>query len=202
MRLTLACAALALASGPALAQCLDSGDLARGIVVTYENGDATTMRRVRDGSVQVDEAYADGSPSMRFRAVRGIYYVEEYQPGPDGKPVRGTGLEVIFPVDPATLPVPAAGATWTGETVNRFDDGTERAETTSATFTASPPILLGGCSYDALAVALRYDWGPEGGMDLDYLYLTDLGTAIILAKTYDGDKPSETVPVGLSLAGK
>jgi hypothetical protein len=157
MRFLPALAALLASAQAVEAECLDAGDLGRGVVVSFDNGDATTMRRMSDGSIQVDEVYADGSPTLRLRAAHGIYFFEEYSLDAAGEAVPGSRLRVEFPQDPRTLPKPAAGATWSGETVNLFEDGGERRETTSASFGPGAPLVLGDCSYETLAATLRYD---------------------------------------------
>ena len=202
MRLPVIAALLAVSAGPALSECLDAADLGRGIVVTYVNGDVTTMRRVSDGTVQVDETYADGTQPMRFRAQRGIYFLEEHGVLPDGAPVPGTRLEIAFAQDPETLPLPADGIAWTGETTNIFENGTQRAETMSIAFTAAPPVLLSGCAYQTLDTDLRYDWGADGGITLEYLYLTELGVGIVISNHFDGGERLEAFPASLALAGK
>lgn len=191
-----------LAAAPASAACLDESDLGRGVVVTYANGDSTLMRRGADGYVGVEERYANGDPTMRLRAHRGIYFVGEVQLDERGAEVPGSRLEVRFAEDPATFPDPAPGVTWTGRGVNVFADGAERPETTTATFSAAPPLTLGDCTYEAVTADLRYDWGPDGGLTLRYLFLPEIGTGIILSNQFDGGELNETVPVSLTLATK
>lgn len=202
MRTALALAVLLSGASPAFAQCLTSADLARGVVVGFQSGDRTFMRMMEDGYLQIDETYADGSPTIRFRAHRGIYFTEEYELGANGQPAPGSRLVIEFPVNPAKLPEPAPGAGWTGQTTNVFEDGYRRAETTTFTYTAAPSITLSGCTYDAVNADLRYDWGTEGGLTLRYVYLPALQTAILLSNQFDGDQLASTTPVSLTLSGK
>lgn len=189
-------AALILA-GPVAAQCLDASVLSRGLVVTYDNGDVTVIRRTSGGYQTVDERYASGDPDFRFRAHRGIYFVEEFEPDAQGRPVPGTGLVVEFPIDPADLPDPAPGARWEGRTVNLFDDGGSREEVTTFSFVEAPDVTLSGCTYALLRADVRYDWGEEGWLELQYAYLTDIGTAILMSSRFEGEDPATYVPVSL-----
>ncbi|SMY07846.1 hypothetical protein [Flavimaricola marinus] len=194
--------ALAVLAGPAVADCFDQSALTRGLTVRYDNSDFTTIRRTGDGYQQIDEFYDAGDSMMRFRAHRGVYFVEEYEPGPDGAPIDGTGLIIEFPVDPATLPTPAAGVEWTGETVNIFDDGTRRPEVATVGFVAAPSINLSGCDYEVLRTNVHYDWGDEGWLRLRYAYLPAIGTALLLSSQFDGEDPFTYTPVALEQATK
>ncbi len=197
MRAFLTSAILALAASPAFSQCLTSADLAQGITVTFQSGDHTTTRSMPDGSLQVDESYANGNPTIRFTAWKGVYFTEEFELGADGAPVPGTRLVIEFPVTPAKLPVPAAGGSWSGNTTNVFSDGYRRPEATTITFAAGAPITLSGCTYDTVASTLRYDWGQEGGLTLHYLYLPQVGLAILQDNQFDGEAMSTTLAVAM-----
>ena len=193
---------LALAAAPAMAQCLDETALGRGVVVAFENGDLTTMRRTADGTIQVDESFANGNPTIRLRAARGIYYYQEFELDAAGQEVPGSRLDIVFPVPFAELPAPAAGIEWAGRTLNRFADGTERPEETSIRFDQGAPLRLSGCDYAVLDAALRYDWGAEGGLTLRYDYLPALGVGIVRSSQFDGEARNEKVPVALTPATK
>ncbi|MGZ9809703.1 hypothetical protein ACXN5S_04505 [Pseudoroseicyclus sp. H15] len=190
-------AALSLLASVAGAECLDSSDLTRGVVVRFENGDYTISRRQGDGYLGMEEHYANGGAPMYFRAHRGIYFVEEGEASPTGGTVAGTGLTIDFPTDPAILPEPLPGVSWEGQTVNLFDDGSTRDERVTIRYSEAPPITLSDCSYEAVRADIRYDWGDQGGLDLAYLYLPEVKTAMILSSQFDGDVMSETRPVGL-----
>jgi len=202
MRIFLSFAAAAVLAGPAMSQCLTAADLSRGVVVGFESGDRTIMRRMSDGYLQIDETYANGDPTMRFRAWKGIYFTEEFELGSNGQAVAGTRLVIEFPVDPMSLPEPFPGMAWSGQTTNVFDDGFRRPETTSFNFVQSGPISLSGCSYDTVTANLRYDWGADGGLNLQYLYLPAMQTAILLSNQFDGEGMATTTPVTLTVAGK
>ncbi|WP_373353094.1 hypothetical protein [Pseudoroseicyclus sp. CXY001] len=197
-------AALALCTiaGTAGAECLSAADLGRGVVARFENGDFTVMRRQADGYLTIEENYVDGTPPTRFRAHRGIYFVAEGESDGNGGIVPGTGLEVVFEVDPARLPEPLPGVAWEGPTVNVFDDGSTRNEVMSVHFSAAPPLTLSGCDYEVIRAEIRYDWGPDGGAELTYLYLPEVTTAVILSNQFDGDDLFTTTPVGLERHSK
>jgi hypothetical protein len=188
---------LVLAPLGAAAQCLDQSALSRGITVRYESGDFATMRRGADGYVTVEEHYVNGDPTMRLRAHRGIFFVDEVQIDANGQPVPDTRLSVEYPVDPATIEDPAAGSGWEGQTLNRFADGYTRPEKTSLLFSEGDGLDVAGCSYDALVADVRYDWGQEGGLTLQYLYLPELGTAVLLSSHFDGGDQRVTTPVAI-----
>lgn len=197
LALALTLPATALTAAPQ-ATCLTAADLTRGIVVTFETGDRTIVRRTGDGTQVIDETYGPDQPAQRFRAWHGIYVVEEFELASDGSKVPGTGLAVEFGVDPATLPRPAAGVTWTGRTVNVFDGGDRRNETTSVAFRPLPPVTFGDCTYAALDAALTYDRGHDGALHLRYHYLPDLDTAILLStQDHTEDMPQTVAPVAL-----
>ena len=198
-------AAMIAATGfalPAAAECLDETALSRGLTIRYEGGDYTTIRRTGGGYQLVDEYYSSGDPPYRYRAHRGIYFVEEFEPDANGRPVAGSRLVVEFEVDPATLPEPAAGVTWQGRTTNVFDDGTTRAEDVTIVFEAGPPLRVTGCDYQALSSRVRYDWGDEGALSLTYAYLPAIGTAVLLGSQFDGDDSLTFVPLALERASK
>ena len=48
---------------------------------------------------------------------------------------------------------------------------------------------------------MRYDWGADGGLTLQYLYLPAVQTAILLSNQFDGDQMATTTPVTLTLDG-
>jgi hypothetical protein len=198
----LAFLALVALPPPAAAQCLAATALGRGVVVSFDNGDMTTMQRMADGAIRVDEVFANGNQPLRLRAARGIYYFEEFQIDEAGEEVPGSRLDILFPVPLSDLPEPAAGVEWSGSTLNRFADGTERPETTTITFLEGQPVRLSGCDYDTLDVAMRYDWGREGGLTLRYAYLPAIGIGLVLTSQFDGAVANEKAPVGLTLATK
>ncbi|MBM1219355.1 hypothetical protein JQU17_04035 [Ponticoccus sp. SC2-23] len=194
------CAALAV--GAAQAECLGPADLTRGVVVEYQTGDYTTIRRIGDGTHLIEERYASGDAPWVLRAWHGVYFVEEWQLNAAGGREPGTTLVVEFPIDPARFPPPLPGLGWTGRTVNQFDDGTSREETTILRFSQGAPLELSGCTYSTILAELRYDWGEEGGLDLRYLYLEELGTAILEWSELDGEDTAALVPVALRRASK
>ncbi|WP_218014035.1 hypothetical protein [Rubellimicrobium roseum] len=202
MRVLSALAALLVPAAPAAADCLGGDHLGRGVVVTFENGDRTTLRRLADGAIEVEERRAGEGAAMRYRSAFGVYFFEEVELDEDGAPVPGTRLEVLYPQDPLTLPPPAPGIVWSGRTTNRFADGQERAEIATVRFLEGEPLEIGGCSYRTVAAELRYDWGKAGGLTLRYDYLIDLGAAVIRSNRFDGSALRETRPVRLAPARK
>ncbi len=195
-------AALALFATAAAAECLDRTALARGVAVTFENGDVTIMQRRADGTIRLEESFASGAPTIRLHAARGIYYVQEYELDVEGREAPGTRLDILFPLPLSELPEPAAGIGWSGQTLNRLPGGRERPEATSLRFEAGPTLRLSGCDYETLAADLRYDWGAEGGLTLRYDYLPALGVGIVRSSQFDGETAYEKVPVALTPASK
>ncbi|MCC5975841.1 MAG: hypothetical protein JJT81_17585 [Rubellimicrobium sp.] len=179
------------------ADCIGTADLSRGIVVTFDNGDSTQMQRMGDGLIELLEIYADGGSTWWFRARHGIYFVEEAELDPQGNPYPGSQLVIDFGMDLSGLPVPVAGESWSGETVNIFDDGYRRPEVASYIFSADGPLVLDGCEYEVVRADVRYDWEDEGGMTLHYSFLPALGTAILIASQMDGDEELVAHPVAI-----
>lgn len=194
---------LVVAPATAVCQCLDATALGRGVVISFDNGDLTTMQRMADGALRVVEEFADGSPTLQLRAAWGIYYFEEFQIDEAGQEVAGSRLDILFPVPLSDLPRPAAGMEWSGETINRFADGTERPEITTIRLAAAgQPLRLSGCDYETIDMVLRYDWGEEGGLTLHASYLPAIGIGIVLSSQYDGSQASAKTPVGMTPARK
>lgn len=189
-------------AGVSQAECLGPPDLTRGVTVQYQTGDNTTIRRSGDGTHLIEERYASGEAPWFLRAWHGVYFVEEWQVAADGQRAAGTTLSIEFPIDPSLLPRPLPGLSWTGQTINHFDDGTSRAETTILRFSEGQPLDLSGCVYSTIRAELRYDWGEEGGLDLRYLFLEELGTAILEWSEFDGEENAPLVPVALVRASK
>lgn len=202
MRTAFLALGLAMAGGSGWAQCVTQNDLGRGVVVTFDTGDRTITRARGDGVLQVDETYLNGAPTRRFLARHGVYFLEEFEVAANGGQVPGTRLVIEFPLDPARLPLPAPGTSWTGQTVNVFEDGATRAETTTIAFSDAPDITLGACTYEAVQADLRYDWGAEGGLTLSYLYLPAVGAAVLMSNQFDGGERITSVPVDLAVLRK
>jgi len=195
-------AGLALVSGAASAQCLSAADLGRGIFVTFDNGDTALSRRGADGYLHIEEHYYDSDAYFVFRAHRGVYFVEEFEVDANGTPYAGTHLRTEFPVDPARLPTPAPGGSWSGISTNIFEDGYRRSETTSYEFSAAEPITLSGCTYEVVRTDVSYDWGVEGSMTLYYMFLPALDATILITSHFDGNLPMTAYPVSIELARK
>ncbi len=195
-------AGLALVSGAVSAQCLSASDLGRGVFVTFDNGDTALSQRGADGYLQIEEYYADSGTYFLFRAHRGIYFTEEVEIDPSGNPYFGTHLRTEFPVDPARLPTPAPGGSWSGVTTNIFEDGYRRSETASYQFSTAEPISLSGCTYEVVRTDVSYDWGVEGSMTLYYMFLPELGASILITSHFEGDMPMTAYPVSIELARK
>jgi len=194
--------ALCLIGGLASAECFGPEDLTRGVVFEYPGGDYTTIQRQGDGAHLVTESYGDGSAPFGLRAYRGIYFVEEWEITPSGGRAPGSGLTIEFPVDPARLPEPVPGLNLQGQTINYFESGGTRDETTILSAIEGGPITLGGCTYETVTVDLRYDWGDEGGLSLRYRYLPELGTATLEWSQFDGEQNPPSPPIGLRRATK
>lgn len=194
-------ALLCLMATVAQAECFGPSDLTRGLTISYDSGDRTTIQRLGDGTHLVREDYASGEPSWALRAHHGVYFVEEWQVEGEGR-APGSGLVIEFPVDPYLLPAPVPGLSWEGQTTNHFEGGGSRPETTSLHFTAAPPLTLSGCTYEIIGADLRYDWGDEGGLTLRYLYFPAIGTAFLEWSEFDDESNVPLVPVALERATK
>jgi hypothetical protein len=204
MRLSLIATTCVLAglAGPLTAQCVTSADLSRGVTVQFENGDFTVSQRRDGGYLEVTEYYNNGDNPIQFRAHRGIYFVQEFEIDSQGNPVPGTLLDIEFQTDPSRLPDPTPGVYWEGPTVNIFEGGGTRDEITSVRYSDMPDVTLSGCTYDAVRADLRYDWGPDGGLSLAYVYLPEVGTAYILSNQFDGSDLNTTTAVSIGLRSK
>jgi len=188
----------------ALAQsaCPTDRDLARGVIVGYEQGDTVTLTRRGDGKIVVIEAYADDTPTTQFIGAHGLYLESEVDLV-GGRPDEPTRLTIDFGIDTFDLPHPEPGTSFHHKTINIFADGSQRDEEFSVAFGALRKTTLSGCRYDVIPAILRYAWPDEAnGMSLEYHYLPRLGAAIIVSSQFDGEPASPITPNQISLRQK
>lgn len=175
---------LAVLPGVAMAECPTAADMARGVEVTFANGDVTVMRDLGAGMIEVEEYYSWHDEGRRYFAYLGIYVTDEGPLTWDGTAGDGATVRTYYPVDVLEMPVPTADAPdWTG--VLRRDIGEDLAETPEyvVKFGAMDPVVIGGCTYEAVAVGESLRPGAEDQKDQYSWYLPELGTGFIMGWT-------------------
>jgi hypothetical protein len=175
---------VALFGQSAMAECVTAADLERGIRVTFDNGDTTTLRAVSDGMTEVFEYMTWNENIGRYQTYLGLYYVDEIMLDASGEPQPETRRTTRYDVPVTELPVPQADlAPLDLEIMAREFTRSMMAETQSLVFGPADPIILDGCIYKAIAVGQRDRPGEATQRDKYYYYLPDLGVAFIVAWT-------------------
>lgn len=188
---------LYLSSRPVGLEDHRSGDLFTRMFVRYDNGDIVMIRPLGQGYQEIEEVFASGEPPLKYRAHRGLYVVSECEPGPDGRPMPGSGLRIQFPVDPAQMPEPLPGAAWSGEIVKIFDDDSRVTSTMDIAFSAAPSIELSGVRYGVVHAEITFDAGTERQLKVCYKYLPALRTSLYVSSKFENDEETRIAPVKL-----
>jgi hypothetical protein len=198
----LACLAC-LAPGLGRADCPTAADMARGVEVTFANGDVTVLRDLGAGMIEVEEYYAWHPEGRRYFAYLGIYVTDEGPLLPEGERDPEREVSTVYPVPVIDMPVPTATAPdWEGRL--RRDIGTDVSETPEyhVRFDAMEPVVIGACSYAAVAVGESLRPGAEDQKDQYSFYLPDLGAGFIMGWTI-GRELQQTEAVAIrALAGE
>ncbi|GGL69298.1 hypothetical protein [Wenxinia marina] len=161
---------VALAAGPASAQCVTPADMAAGAVFTRANGDRGTVAAIAPDLVRI--AYSAGAGQSDQRIARHGLYVERQAVGSFPPDVIGVWYEAEIDYSYAGRPpLPRAGEVWrttvrvSGESSDHSGMVTNLAATLAASFAFTEPrqVTLGGCAYDVLTatVTLRGEGRDE-----------------------------------------
>jgi hypothetical protein len=175
---------LAVLPGLAAAECPTAADMARGVEIVFANGDVTVMRDLGAGMIEVEEYYSWHDEGRRYFAYLGLYVTDEGPMTWDGSQGEGAEVRTYYPLDVLEMPVPMAGLPdWEGEL--RRDIGTDLAEKPAyvVKFGAMEPVVIGGCTYDAVAVGESLRPGAEDQKDQYSWYLPELGAGFIVGWT-------------------
>ncbi len=145
-------AALACIGGAAQAACPVAGDLAGGIRMVLEGGDAELFTLGDTGLVESRLTQAEGRET-RFTYARGAYLLEsiEHDSGslrPDSR------VTFAFPMRPEETPEPGPGRGWGVRMVANYGDGPV-VEMLGVSFGAPETVELGGCSLEVLPMEQR-----------------------------------------------
>jgi hypothetical protein len=175
----------------ARADCPTGDDMATGVEVTFANGDRTALRALGAGMVEVAEYYAWAPEGRRYFAYLGLYVTDEGAVLPDGTLDPASRITTTYPVPVEDMPLPTAETPqWEG-TVNRRPVTTDPdivipPDAYHIRFAAMDPVVIGDCTYAAVAVgeSLRPDQ-PDQKDQYSY-YLPDLGAGFIIGWTIDG----------------
>jgi hypothetical protein len=190
---------LCLVGAGAQAACVTGADMERGVRVAFSDGTGAVLRSVGAGMVEVDEAltYEPGAV-MRSRLAQGLWELEIFDVGADGRRLAGGAMRWMYPVKPEALPVPVAGLRWKGWATPEMEGGPVlRSDELDIRVAEAEPLVVGTCDYPALAVAIRVERATEGRVDLELRYLPELGVALRLGREADGEPPERREVVAL-----
>lgn len=197
--------AMSLVASASSASCPEAADLARGVVVGFEDGSRTLLKRLDNGAFLVDEAVPDDFP-LRLHAYHGIYTVAEFDAEEPVSPAAVPIVTSSYSQDAATLPAPTAGGGWIGQVTTLLDDGESWTDNLTARVIEAPAVVLSGCSYETVRVELFYL--AEGTFDINeiytevYTYLPVLGVGFYIDSPGEFEDQPALVPVSLELATK
>lgn len=177
------------------------GQLTSPLYVRYNNGDNVVIRPLNNGYQEIEEHFASGLAPLRYKAHRGLYIVWEYEPGRNGKPIPGTGMRIQFPIDPVRLPEPSPGTSWEGDIVKIFDDGSRQISSMDIRFSRASPIQMSGIRYRVVQADLTFDRDTDRHMDVKYLYLPSLSTALYVGSQIANEERTEIQPTDMKKAG-
>lgn len=160
------------------AECPVAGDLARGIRLVLEDGEAEVFRAVSDAVVESRLSRADGAET-RFTYARGVYLLasEEWEAGAVQPASRAT---FAYPMRPEATPAPAPGHGW-GVTIAARYDGAPVQEMLGLRFGAATEVAIGACRFEALPVETRIYEAGELVAREDRSYLPGLGFSFAVA---------------------
>lgn len=192
--------AVLLSAAPALAQesCPVAADLARGILVAYDDGSTERFRATdRSGVVAVRGSFADGS-GYDLELGQGVHVLSTTPRGADGAPILAGQVAYDYGLPPEALPVPAPGERFDVASVATDASG-QRPEAQSQAYGALEPLAIGGCAYEAVPVAIAYD-SPLGYWE-ELSFLPALGIAVLRSQSEAGQETRRIAPVSIR-AGK
>ncbi|MEZ5797518.1 MAG: hypothetical protein R3D63_08705 [Paracoccaceae bacterium] len=189
--------AVVLAGLPAAAQTCptDVGDLAQGIVVTYEDG-ATSTFGPGEQPGTLSEIYREaGGVTYRNVLGQGLHLLNLSEIGPDGQYVPDTGFAYVY-----DAPLPAAVEPLQGWSVPYHTQGAggEWVGTYSGNAGPEVEIVIGDCRYPGLEVTLMQKDGDFSSMfQIDYL--PGLGIGVLRAWGEPFGEVTRLTPVSIML---
>ena len=180
----------------ALAQCPTAADMTQGVRVTFDNGDTTDLRRMDGTLIEVTERYSLSMQTWNFELEYGVYSQREIEVSPGGVPIPESEIRFSYP---AALPAPdPAAPAWQGQReVREFGMGTEQ-ESWQVGFRAMEPVVIGACTYEAVAVGIRLRAGEPDQKDQFSYFLPELGAGFVVT-WIDEDGRSDTVPLQIEV---
>lgn len=180
--------------------CPDGPEAARaGVVVSYDDGSATSYRRDGDGFVTEITLFAEPEgEGYGVVALHGLYMVEEYDIL-RGQPDASTRERQRFDLGLKALPLPAPGLGWSGAAHVAFGPDPEIPREVSLAIGSPERVSYGGCGYESWPVLLRHRDAAEDYM-LGLDYLPSLGIAVLRSYAEFGDTPESYNPTGIAAA--
>ena len=182
--------------------CPAAADLADGVEVTFANGDMTVLRDLGAGMVEVEETYSWHPEGRRYFAWLGLYVTDEGPLTAEGDAPPEARVRTVYPVEVTEMPVPAADTPdWEGTL--RRDLGADLSETAEyhLRFGPMPPVTIGGCTNDAVAVGESLKPGQPEQKDQYSHCLPELGIGYIVGWTIGGEL-FRTEPVAIRAFGR
>lgn len=160
---------------PAWAQCPVGADLQNGIRVTEDDGTTHVYTPLRNGIIQVESSYPDDYVTRNLLAQGN--HVLQLANLDDGVLIPDSILNVAYPSDVSTLPVPAANTVWITNTVVR-GYGDIYKEVQTHTWGEPFDLTIGACSYQTLPGELNYV-NDTSTIEEGVYFLIDLGFSLL-----------------------
>jgi len=189
-------AALAICfAAPATADCLTASDMTGGISVTLDNGAIEVYRRdMNDPALVTVDGSGESGPAYRLVLVRGILVVL-FETVDESAGAMNVSTSYSYPLAPADVPVPVAGALWQISALRNDSEG-ETPEDQIHQAGDLTPITIGECTYAAIPVTVAY-----GATYVEEItYLPDLGFGFLHWFQNEGGEKNATNLIALERA--
>ncbi len=169
--------------------CVGPDDLANGVRLTFSNGTYETYRHLDTGMTEVDVYSGTTGGRVRMQLASGLFLVSQFEIlDVLDTPILQRKITYAGGLDALVVPTEPGVSAMLRTSVHEPDYGVNDAGITLTT-TAHPDVTLGGCTYAALGVELRYgaveNW-PEELENLVYFPSLRFG---YLAGYQSGDDP-------------
>lgn len=192
MRGALALALLPVLAGPAAA-CPTGADLSAGIILTGEDGSTETMSLTPEGAVQ--SWYFWPPDQTTLTQLAGGYLPEMSMNFTSAVPDLTSRVSYALDLPEGGLPAPAPGLR-VDVPMTTTDASGSSDETVEIAFGDHGTYRIGGCSYDAIPLALSYDDYREFD-----IYLPALGFSVVIGTAdADGSNPEGYGYTGITVA--
>ncbi|MBS8225855.1 hypothetical protein [Vannielia litorea] len=175
------------------AACPVANDMAAGVRITLESGEAEVFRATSDVLVESLLGKADGAQT-RFTYARGVYLLESVDVTAEGlRP--DSRATFAFPVRPEEAPLPLPGHGWGVRVVATYA-GSPVAEMLGIRFGPQQEVTIGDCRLAMVPVEQRIYEDGEMVAREERHYLPDLGFSYSAA-WHEEDRVDRYTPVSI-----